>query len=125
VWRVFANTLLLGPEAVVRDGSGVPTLPVAELFCTAPAVTCGSTLVQVSPGASLGPLAPGVYGRLRVMNGASLTLGTGRVHVLRHQGGTQRHPHHPRTGNPLRRRQRHRVFAVVATRAGPSLWPQQ
>lgn len=77
VSQVFANTLLLGPEAVVRNGGGLPVLPIATPFCSVTAGPCGTNDVQVSPGQTLGPLAPGVYGRLRVLNGATVTLTAG------------------------------------------------
>jgi hypothetical protein len=74
---VLANSLRLGPEAVVRGSTGTPTLPVLSPFCSVPAVTCGSNDVQVPPGGSAGPLAPGTYGRLRVLDGGSITLQPG------------------------------------------------
>jgi len=33
--------------------------------------------ITVAPNATLGPLAPGTYGRARILNGASLTLAPG------------------------------------------------
>jgi hypothetical protein len=74
---VFANQLSLGPEAVVRGTQGTPTLPVISPFCTVPAITCGGNDVIVAPGQDVGPLAPGTYGRLRVLTGGSITLSPG------------------------------------------------
>jgi hypothetical protein len=76
VSQVFANTLF-GPNAVVRNGTGLPTLPIVTPFCSVPALTCGTNDVQVSPGSSEGPLPPGTYGRLRVLNGATVVLAPG------------------------------------------------
>jgi hypothetical protein len=77
VEQVFANTLLRGAEVVIRAGTGLPTLPLALVPCPLPAFACGGTDVQVPPNQTQGPLAPGVNGRLRVLNGASLTLAAG------------------------------------------------
>jgi hypothetical protein len=77
VFTVLANTPQLHPEAIVRNGTGLPVLPIADPFCTVPTITCGSQDFQVAPGQTLGPLAPGVYGRLRVLNGASVVLSPG------------------------------------------------
>lgn len=77
VYRVFADRFLTGPGAVARAGSGAPTLPLVDPFCTLPPIVCGSEAILVSPSQSVGPLAPGTYGSLRVMNGGSLTLDAG------------------------------------------------
>lgn len=77
VGDVFANTLQIDPDALVRGSIGIPTLPVISPFCEVPHVACGATDVRVAPGQSLGPLAPGTYGRLRVLNGGLLTLQPG------------------------------------------------
>jgi hypothetical protein len=76
VSQVFANTLF-GPNATVRNGTGLPALPIVTPFCSLPAITCSTNDIQVSPGASEGPLPAGIYGRLRVLNGGSLVLGPG------------------------------------------------
>jgi hypothetical protein len=77
VYQTFANTLLAGPGSVVRGGSAAATLPIVPSFCGLPAITCGTTDVLVGPGQRLGPLAPGVYGRLQVLNGGAVTLSAG------------------------------------------------
>lgn len=77
VWQVFANTLQLGSEAVVRNGTGTAALPIALPFCPVSIPPCGTDDIQVSPNQTFGPLAPGTYGRLRVLNGATITLTAG------------------------------------------------
>jgi hypothetical protein len=77
VSQVLANTPAINPRAVVRNGTGVPVLPIINPFCSLPPIACGTDPVQVSPGDTLGPLAPGMYGSLRVMNGARLLLDSG------------------------------------------------
>jgi hypothetical protein len=77
VFQVFANTLQVGSGADIRGGTGTPTLPILSPFCTLPAIACGSNDVIVPPNQSVGPLAPGVYGLLHVLNGASVTLAPG------------------------------------------------
>jgi len=71
------NNLALGPNAIVRGTTGPAVLPILSPFCSIPAITCGGADVQVPPGQSRGPLAPGVYGRLWVLDGASITLEPG------------------------------------------------
>lgn len=77
VSSILANTLQLHPGVVVRNGTGLPVLPIVDPFCSLPTITCGSTDIQVASGTSMGPLAPGTYGRLRVLNGASIVLAAG------------------------------------------------
>ena len=77
VSQVLANTPVINSRAVARNGTGVPVLPIITPFCSLPPIACGTDLVQVSPGQTLGPLAPGTYGPLRVMNGATLVLDSG------------------------------------------------
>jgi hypothetical protein len=76
--NVNANTLSTGPSAVVRGTVGTANLPLVNPFCSVPPITCGSNDIQVSPGQSQGPLAPGTYGRLRVLDGGSITLSPGQ-----------------------------------------------
>lgn len=77
-FAVLANQLTLGPNAVVRNGSGpAPALPLAQPFCDIPAFTCGGDDVRVLPGETVGPLAPGTYGTVRVLNGGTLLLAPG------------------------------------------------
>ncbi len=78
VARVLANSPSFGTNAVARDGTGTPTLPVVEPFCPLPAIaSCNGNDVQVEPGFKAGPLAPGVYGRLWVLDGGSIMLSPG------------------------------------------------
>ena len=77
VYQVLANTLLKGDFVTIRAGSGTPILPLAQPFCTIPAIACGGTDVNVQPGQTVGPLAPGTYGKLTVQNGGTLTLAAG------------------------------------------------
>jgi hypothetical protein len=77
VSSVLGNTALIHPDVVVRNGTGPAVLPIVDPFCALPAIACGSQDLQVSPGETLGPLAPGTYGRLRVLNGASVVLSAG------------------------------------------------
>jgi hypothetical protein len=77
VFRVLANTLLQGDFVTIRGGTGSPSLPLAQPFCTVPAIACGGAEVAVKPGESVGPLAPGTYGKLSVQNGSTLTLAAG------------------------------------------------
>jgi len=76
-YDVFANVLRLGPAATIRNTSGPASLPVIDPFCSFPAFACGGADVVVPPGQDLGPISPGVYGRLRVMAGGSITLAAG------------------------------------------------
>lgn len=74
--EVNANRLFTSPAVTVRNGTGPATLPVVTPFCTVPAITCGTQDVQVGVNETR-TLAPGVYGRLRLLNGASVTLDPG------------------------------------------------
>jgi hypothetical protein len=64
--------------AVIRNGSSPVTLPLVDPFCQIPVpnFTCGGQEIIVSPGSSVS-LTPGVYGRVRVLNGATLDLDQG------------------------------------------------
>jgi hypothetical protein len=77
IYRVFAKSLKTGAEVNIRAGAGgVFTLPVATPFCVIPSFTCGGDQVDVLPGEEK-DLAPGTYGLVRVMNGATLRLDAG------------------------------------------------
>lgn len=75
--RVLANQLLQGQFVTIRGERGSPVLPLADPFCTIPVISCGGANVEVKPNETLGPLPPGVYGHLKILNGGSLTLGAG------------------------------------------------
>src|SRR5262249_41842619 len=75
--NVLANTLIKGTGVTIRGTTGAPTLPIVQPFCSIPAITCGTSTVQVAPGASVGPLPPGTYGKLKVLNGGTLSLQAG------------------------------------------------
>lgn len=53
--NVLANTLIQGSGVTIRGTKGTPTLPIVQPFCSIPAITCGTSTVQVAPGASVGP----------------------------------------------------------------------
>src|SRR5690606_17951442 len=72
-FAVLANKLWLGPNAVVRGNTSVaPPLPLVEPFCQIPTFTCGGDDVRVFPNATVGPLAPGTYRNVQVLNGGTL-----------------------------------------------------
>jgi hypothetical protein len=75
--NVLANTLLQGAGVTIRGSTGMPTLPIIQPFCSIPAITCGTSTVVVAPGASVGPLPPGTYGKLQVLNAGTLSLQAG------------------------------------------------
>jgi hypothetical protein len=76
---VFTNQLLLPRDnsATVNGIVGPIELPLEEFFCPIPEFTCGGPSVLVPPGGTLGPLDPGTYGDVRILNGGSLTLKKG------------------------------------------------
>ncbi len=75
--QVLANTLLQGQFVTIRGGRGTPPLPLATPFCPIPPIACGGIDVEVKTGETLGPLAPGTYGRLHLLNAAAITLAPG------------------------------------------------
>jgi hypothetical protein len=77
VFQVRANTLIKGDNVTIRGGTGMPTLPLVQPFCSLPPITCGTSDVMVAPGNSVGPLPTGTYGRLNVLNGGKITLAPG------------------------------------------------
>jgi hypothetical protein len=77
VWDAMANDLQLGRDAVVRNETGVPILPLTDDFCPMTDIACGGPDVFVDRGMSLGPLAPGSYGNVRIMNDGAVTLAPG------------------------------------------------
>ncbi|MCW5892278.1 MAG: choice-of-anchor A family protein [bacterium] len=77
-FSVLANTLSIGQNGVVRGATGpAPALPLAEPFCEIPTFTCGGDEIRVLPGTTVGPLAPGRYGSVRILNGGTLLLAPG------------------------------------------------
>jgi hypothetical protein len=74
---VLTNHLLRGQSVTIRGSIGVPSLPIVTPFCTIPPISCGGMDIIVPPNQSQGPLAPGTYGRVKVLNGATLTLAAG------------------------------------------------
>jgi hypothetical protein len=76
VWSVFANTVKTGTGAVIRDGIGSVTLPIADPFCTIPEFTCGTQAIFLTPGDQQ-TATPGTYGFVRVPNAATLHLAPG------------------------------------------------
>lgn len=81
-WSVRTNRLLLGRDAVVRDGSGdapppAGPFPLRAPSCAVPAFECGGQDVVVNGAVPPQPLAPGSYGRVVVPNDATLVLAPG------------------------------------------------
>jgi hypothetical protein len=82
-YSVVTNLLKLGQSVTVRDGSGSappPTgpLPLLTPLCDPlPSFGCGTEEVRVQTGQVLGPLAPGSYGAVRILNGGTLLLQPG------------------------------------------------
>jgi hypothetical protein len=78
IFRAYVGSLIkTGDGAVIRDGVFPIALPIEVPYCVAPSFTCGGADVIAAPGQTVGPLPPGVYGRVIVMNGGSLTLAPG------------------------------------------------
>jgi hypothetical protein len=73
LYSVLYNTLFLSKDALIRDGTGVVQLPLIDPFCTVPDIVCGDTRVNLPPKSTM-TLTPGVYGKVRVANGATLSL---------------------------------------------------
>lgn len=76
VYQAFANTLKLGAGAETRNGFGPAALPIVAPFCPIPTFDCGTQHITVGPAQTIG-LAPGKYGKLKVLNGATLELQPG------------------------------------------------
>ena len=76
---VFTNQFLLPRDnSAIVNGDVMPVdLPLEEFFCPIPEFTCGGPSVTIPPGGSLGPLDPGTYSGLRMLNGSRLTLKPG------------------------------------------------
>jgi hypothetical protein len=75
---VFTNDLKLGANSEVRNGTFPVSLPLVDPFCELPEFACDEgRSVLVQPGVTVGPLQPGVYGQLRILNGATLRLAPG------------------------------------------------
>jgi hypothetical protein len=77
VFDALGNVLRMGPGVVIRGSTGTPTLPLASPFCPIPDFACGSPDVTVPLAGSVGPLAPGAYGRLSIFRQGTLTLAPG------------------------------------------------
>jgi hypothetical protein len=73
VYSALYNTLFLSRDAIIRDGTGLPQLPLFDPFCSVPDIICGDTRVNVVPNSTM-TLTPGVYGKVRVANAATLSL---------------------------------------------------
>lgn len=86
-WGVQTNLFRTGQSVTVRNGSGVnppPTgsLPAVSNLCgNFPSFTCGGPDVRVLPGQVVGPLAPGTYGRVQILDGAELILDAGTFQI--------------------------------------------
>jgi hypothetical protein len=78
VANLLGNTLRLGPGAVVRGTTGVAVLPLTTPFCPIPDFGCDADApLRVPRGGSVGPLPPGSYGALTILNGGTLVLAPG------------------------------------------------
>lgn len=78
VFDVRADDVFRGQGATIRGTSlAAPPLPVETPFCSIPTFDCGTTEVWVQTGEFTQPLAPGSYGRVRVLNGGTLRLAGG------------------------------------------------
>jgi len=77
VYDLFGNHVALGNGVVVRGVSGPADAPLTEPFCPVDPFVCGTSRVTVGSGTVSSPLAPGVYGSVRVFNGATLRLAPG------------------------------------------------
>jgi hypothetical protein len=76
VFNVLTNDLQ-AVNATMRGVRGLPLLPLDPNFCPMPSFSCGGADVVVSSRTTVGPLAPGSYGRLIVLAGGTLTLAPG------------------------------------------------
>jgi len=80
IWAVNANDFKKAIGAEVRSGAtpGTPALPLTSPFCpiTSFDSSCNGPDVLVQIGETRA-LAPGVYGRLRMIDGGTLQLGAG------------------------------------------------
>ena len=74
VWDAFATQLGLGNGATVRNQTGPVTLPLVDPFCALEPIACSDDDLVVQPGDPVTPLAPGVYGKLRIRNDGVLRL---------------------------------------------------
>jgi hypothetical protein len=74
VYEAYANLLQPSSTAVIRNGTGIPILPLVIDPCELPELTCGGDDVVVPSNFTLTFLPPGTYGSLRVANGASVRL---------------------------------------------------
>lgn len=82
-WSLTTNLLRVGQSVTVRGGSMVNPpvtgpLPAVSALCgNFPGFSCGGPDVRALTGETIGPLPPGSYGRVLVMNGADLILQPG------------------------------------------------
>jgi hypothetical protein len=84
IYGAMANFLYLGRNVDIRDGirpPATPPLPLTDPYCPIPAVDCGGPDVIVGKGETVGPLAPGSYGRILVQAGGRLVVAPGSVNA--------------------------------------------
>jgi len=78
VFDVLANDVDAGSGAEVRGTQATVTLPLVEPYCPMPAATqCSGPDLVVASGATVGPLAPGSYGRVSLHRRGTLELAQG------------------------------------------------
>jgi hypothetical protein len=76
VFHVMTSSLKLGNAVNIRDDvHSTQNLPIGQ--CTLPPIDCGGPVVRALPGETVGPLPPGRYGRVSLLNGATLLLQPG------------------------------------------------
>jgi hypothetical protein len=76
VFHVMTSSLKLGNAVNVRDDiHSTQDLPTGE--CALPPIDCGGPVIRALPGETVGPLPPGKYGRVSLLNGSTLVLEPG------------------------------------------------
>src|SRR5262249_37353259 len=73
---VVAANALHAPKADVGSVSGA-LLPLEDPFCPIPPLDCGGPSVRARRGETVGPLMPGSYDEVVLMDGSTLTLAAG------------------------------------------------
>ena len=86
LYEVFANTIFQGPDVTIRNGTDTPVLPIIDPFCSLPPISCGGDDVNVPPALTQ-TIMPGMYGQVRVANGATLKLEAGTYDVCAFKTG--------------------------------------
>jgi hypothetical protein len=81
IWEARANDFRRATGTSIRSGLPVtaPVLPLTSPFCPIPQIdtSCNGPDVRVLLGETVGPLPPGTYGHVRILNGGTLLLEPG------------------------------------------------